>query len=91
MWGSNEARDIAYLAVALLAMAGGIATIWHPRTIWAWLAIPWVTVGLMGSHWVWDFGNNAVRVISPLISIVILAAFDLFSSKTPFTNQPASP
>lgn len=90
-WAFNGPRDIAFLTVALLALVAGIATIWHPRKLWAWLALPWVAIGLVGSHWVWDFGNNAVRVISPLITIVILAAFDMFSSKTQVINQPASP
>ena len=90
-WAANGSRDIAFLTVALLAMVAGIATIWHPRKLWAWLALPWVAIGLVGSHWVWDFGNNAVRVISPLITILILAAFDLFGSKARVATQPAHP
>lgn len=89
MWGQVGTRDAVFAVLALIILVAGILTMWHPRAFWRWLALPWIAIGMVGSHWVWDFGNNALRVISPLITIVILAALDLKQPR--IRPTPASP
>lgn len=43
-------------------------------TLFAWLAIPWVAVGIVSSPWVWDFGNNAARALAPVFTSAVVGA-----------------
>ncbi len=92
VWPSNNPRDVLFLAATILAIVVGVWTVTQRTTIWPWLALPWVAVGLVGTHWVWDYGNNASRVLSPLLTISALALLYRFDrSRREFPPTPASP
>lgn len=76
IWSQTGLRDRAFVAVAAASIVAGLLVLAVRRRLWAWLTLPWVVVGLVASHWVWDFGNNAVRVLAPLLTIVALAFLD---------------
>src|SRR5690606_36419375 len=73
-WPEQRPRDNVWVALTLAAMVVTVLTGLRSRSVWTWLAMGWVTVGLIASHLVWDIGNNVIRALSPLF---LLATFQL--------------
>ncbi len=72
-WSKLGAGDVFFLIFALVSVfAGLILGIWH-RTWLRWPIIGWSVLGIISSNWVWDFGNNAARVFSPLAVLLVLS------------------
>ncbi len=90
VWSAVGPRDLLFTLLALLFMGLGVASIWHRNRIWKWLMLPWVLIGLVSSRWVWGVGNNALRVLAPLLTLGILATIDQFWRREPATT-PATP
>lgn len=73
-WSDQRPRDNVWVALTLAAMVVTVLAGLRSRSVWTWLAMGWVTVGLIASHLVWDIGNNAIRALSPLL---LLATFQI--------------
>ncbi len=78
---------MALAAALLVLLAAALATI-TPNRLLRWLLIGWVGVGLISSQFVWEFGNNALRVLAPLWTLAALAAAAYFSSNRSRRNLP---
>ena len=76
-WAQNSARDMVLLVLTAGIMAASTLLIAKaPKSIWAWLAMPWLVLAAISSHWIWDFGNNAVRAFLPLFTFAVLGLMD---------------
>jgi hypothetical protein len=85
-WSDQRLRDNVWVAITLAAMVAAVFTGLRSRSMWTWLAIGWVLVGLVASHLVWDIGNNVIRALSPLIP---LTAFQVAEALVELrTNSP---
>jgi hypothetical protein len=73
-WSSTPVREAC---LAILTLTGLVAAFLVPMrrsSFWRWLLWPWVGLGLVLSHWVWDFGNNSIRVLAPMLTLLVPAA-----------------
>ena len=76
-WAQNSGRDIVLLVLAVGAIGVSVLLIVKaPRSLWAWLAVPWLALATISSHWIWDFGNNAARAFLPLVTFAALGLMD---------------
>ena len=64
LFGTDEIM-LGVLALGALGVAI-VAPMAARRPLLRFLAWPWVALALVLSHWVWQTGNNAVRVLLPL-------------------------
>ena len=71
-WTSLPADELLLLGFALLTVLFGLAMAYFAKGPFRWCVLLWSTVGVMSSNWVWDFGNNAVRVTAPLVILMAL-------------------
>lgn len=70
-WASLDLTEWVYLTIAFLTVALGI--FYSMRRNWLqWPIAAWTGLALISSNWVWDFGNNAVRVFAPILVLVAL-------------------
>ncbi len=73
-WSTLEWRDLAYMGIALTAVAVGLVVSLRNRTTWLRGPIVfWSLLGAVSSSAVWDFGNNALRAFAPLIVLLALS------------------
>ncbi|MDH3193645.1 MAG: hypothetical protein OEM40_04910, partial [Acidimicrobiia bacterium] len=76
-WLHAQPKDVFYswlaIAAIVLAVAGGFAT---KHLLVRWSAWGWAAIGLLGSDWIWFFGNSTARVLAPawLFAIMCLAS-----------------
>jgi hypothetical protein len=72
-WADTETKDLVYSLIALggLLTATVVAFFVQSRLL-RWLTGPWVVLALISSGWVWNLGNNSLRVFAPLIVLGIL-------------------
>lgn len=77
IWPEQRVQEIAFSLLMLAAVFGAaVALLKKTNTLWKWMIAPWLVVALVSSHLIWDLGNNAVRVFSILIVLVVLALLD---------------
>lgn len=71
-WGRLPVEEWFFVAFALSSiLAGFLAGVLRQGPL-RWPVLLWSSVGIASSHWVWDFGNNAARVLAPLGILVVL-------------------
>ena len=89
LWADVSAGEVvmALAAALLVLLAAALATI-TPNRLLRWLLIGWVGVGLISSQFVWEFGNNALRVLAPLWTLAALAAAVYSASNRSRRNLP---
>ena len=76
-WGGNPSREMFLLGItAVIIFSSVLLIIKSPQSIWAWLALPWLLLGAISSHWIWDLGNNAVRAFLPLMTFAAFGFMD---------------
>lgn len=79
-WADTGAKDLTF---SLIAICGLLLAAFVPffvrSSLVKWLAWPWVILAMVSSTWVWDFGNNSVRVFAPLIVFGVLG----FAARNP--------
>lgn len=76
-WLMTPAKDQFFTLLSLGFVVGGIWVVLHShRLIWSWLLVPMLGVAAFSSHFIWDYGNNSVRVLAPLISLVAVALIE---------------
>ncbi|MGA7272874.1 MAG: hypothetical protein WB239_17515 [Acidimicrobiia bacterium] len=84
-WLATPTRDQVFTVMSLCFVIGGIwIVVHHRRLIWSWLLFPSLCVAMLSSHFIWDFGNNSVRVLAPLIAVVAIAVIEI---RTPTANR----
>jgi hypothetical protein len=80
-------RDRIFTALALAMLIAGIYFLLRRRNLWSYLGVPFALAGILGSHWIWSHGNNALRIIAPLGVFAGLALLD----RRQTASRPASP
>ncbi len=74
VWQTYDAKELFYLVFALASVAVGL--VFSVFNTWLrWPILSWSLLGLMASRWVWDLGNNAARVLAPILILVAIAGF----------------
>jgi hypothetical protein len=73
-WTTASPRDQLFtiLSLGILGL-GAVATARTVKSVWRFLLVPWLVVAAVSSHWIWDLGNNSLRVMAPLLTLSILA------------------
>lgn len=89
LWADVSAGEVALAVVALglLAASAVLAIVCGDRLL-GWLLAAWVGVGAISSEFVWEFGNNTLRVLAPLWTLAAVAASVYLSSKRSRRNLP---
>lgn len=89
LWADVSTGEVvmAALAAILVAMGAWLAFL-TSHSVLRWLLLAWVGVGLISSEFVWEFGNNTLRVLAPLWALVAVAGAAYFSSKRSRRNLP---
>ena len=81
-WAEDGARGFLFATLAALGLAAGTASaLLARRSLYAWLTLPWVALGLISSTWVWDHGNNVLRVLAPVWVFATLSLAAAFSER----------
>ena len=75
-WQEQSLQNNLFTLLTLSFMAIGVLGLLRRRVLWRWLAWPWIGVALLSSRFVWIFGNNSIRVFTPLIVLTVLALVD---------------
>lgn len=72
-WPNLSVPDVVYLVFALVSvLAGLVIGILHKNWL-RWPILGWSVLGIISSDWVWNFGNNAARVFSPIAVLIVLS------------------
>ena len=72
-WKLLSVEGWLYLVFALVSVVGGLLYALLRRSWLRWPILIWSVLGIVSSHWVWDFGNNAARVFAPIVVLVALS------------------
>lgn len=71
-WTTLAPRDLFYLVTTGLGIAAASWLLIRRRHLWTWLVAPWLLIAVVASTAVWQFGNNAIRVFAPILTLGIL-------------------
>ena len=85
-WLQAEPKDLFYswLAIATISMAIAAGLVTRYALV-RWSAWGWAAIGLIGSDWIWVFGNATTRVLAPawLFAIMGFASARRSSDQVP--------
>lgn len=83
-WADSGSGDLTFslIAVGGLLLAG-VVPFFARSTLLRWLTWPWVVLALVSSGWVWNLGNNSLRVFAPLLTFAVLGLATRFGSRSP--------
>lgn len=72
-WADTTTDDLVFSLIALTALLAALAlpAIAGSRLL-RWLTWPWAGLAAISSTWVWDLGNNSLRVFAPLAVFAVL-------------------
>ena len=68
---AQDEQIMLYLAYLVLVVAL-VVTIRTRCRLMRWLAVPWLILAPLLSRWVWQTGNNSLRVLLPLWFVAII-------------------
>ncbi len=72
-WADTGTKDLVFSVIALTGLGLALLVLAMKRhQLVFWLTWPWVAVAVVSSTWVWDLGNNSLRVFAPLIVFGLL-------------------
>jgi hypothetical protein len=78
-WQYAPGPDVALGALMIAVTVVGLLLAMKRRNSWVGFQLwAWSGLAVLSSFWVWEYGNNAARVFSPLIAVVAIGL--------PFTN-----
>jgi hypothetical protein len=82
-WANTGTKDLVFslIATAGLLAAAFVSFVTQSRLL-RWLTWPWVVLAVVSSGWVWNLGNNSLRVFAPLLALAVLGVAALTESKT---------
>ncbi len=72
-WQETSTKDLVFSVVAIvgLVLAAIVPLLARSRFL-RWLTWPWVILAVISSGWVWNLGNNSLRVFAPLLTLALL-------------------
>ncbi len=74
-WAASGAKDLTFSLIAILGLAAAVVVPWWRRNrLVRWLSWSWAALAVSSSGWVWNLGNNSLRVFAPLLVFAVLAA-----------------
>ncbi len=89
LWGDVAGGEVAMALVAAgLLVAGAVLAYLTKDHLVRRLLLAWVGVALISSEFVWEFGNNTLRVLAPLWSLVAVAGAVYLASSMSRRNLP---
>ena len=89
LWRDVSTGEVLLAGVALVLLAGSaVLAVAVGDRLLGWLLAAWVGVGVISSGFVWEFGNNTLRVLAPLWSLSAVAASVYFSRSRSRKNLP---
>lgn len=72
-WPNLGTADLVFLGFALLSVIAGLIFGVLRKSWLRWSILGWSVLGVLSSNWVWDFGNNAARVFTPIAVLIVLS------------------
>lgn len=89
LWIDAPFKDRFYSGLAIVAIMLAIGAGAVSRSILLrWCAWGWAAIGLLGSDWIWHFGNSTARVLAPAFLFGILAIGSFFSNQSHQRPEP---
>lgn len=80
-WPTLDTADVVYLVVTLVSVALGVVFTFR-RSWLRWPIGAWTGLAIISSSWVWDYGNNAARALSPLLVLLALSYVNVEAAGT---------
>lgn len=72
-WADTGVKDLTFsLISAGSVLLAALIPLRVRSSLLRWLTWPWVILAVISSTWVWDFGNNSLRVFAPLLVFSVL-------------------
>ena len=90
LWSSNTGVEKFFTATTLLSGLLAITLILRGLRLGTWLVTPWLLIGALSSHYVWDLGNNSIRTLAPLFTLGILGSMSGMESASPANAKAPS-
>jgi len=83
-WAVTGAKDVTFSLIATggLLLAAVVSLLVRSAFL-RWLTWPWVVLAVVSSGWVWNLGNNSLRVFAPLLTVAVLGAGSLIGPRSP--------
>ena len=72
IWHAQATHEITLTVLMVAFMVLGSIGLLRVDALWRWLTWPWIALGLLLSHWVWDLGSNTVRTLAPIVALTVL-------------------
>ncbi|MGI9647751.1 MAG: hypothetical protein ACR2OI_04455, partial [Acidimicrobiia bacterium] len=89
LWSDVSTGEMVMaILAAMLVAIGAVLAVATAERLLRWTLLAWVGVGLISSEFVWEFGNNTLRVLAPLWSLAAVAGAVYLSSKRSRRNLP---
>ena len=74
-WADGRSGDLTFSLITVGGLvAAAIIPMFVRSALLRWLTWPWVVLAVASSGWVWNLGNNSLRVFAPLIVFAVLGA-----------------
>lgn len=89
VWGQQAVDENVFNAIILSFLLLGTVSLRRMNNFWRCLLVPWILLGVLVSHLVWDVGNNSMRTLAPIIILTILGS--AVGSTTELSTQERSP
>ena len=72
-WSGTGSKDLTFSLIALLGLLlAAVIPFLVRSSLLKWLTWPWVVLAMISSGWVWNLGNNSLRVFAPLLTLSVL-------------------
>ncbi len=79
-WTDSGSKDLTFSLIALGGLLlAAVVPFFLRSTLLRWLIWPWVVLAIISSGWVWNLGNNSLRVFAPLLLWATLGIAALIS------------
>jgi hypothetical protein len=73
-WPSTSGNDLSFSLIAVFGLlSAAVVPLFTRSHMLRWIAWPWVVLAVVSSGWVWNLGNNSLRVFAPLLTWSVLA------------------
>ena len=71
-WPEIDAKNLTFAIIAGCGLLlAAIVPIFTRSALLRWLSWPWVLLAVISSDWVWNLGNNALRVFAPVLTFAM--------------------
>ena len=74
-WAETSAKDLTFSLIAIGGLVlAALVPFFSRSSLLRWLTWPWVILAVISSGWVWNLGNNSLRVFAPLLTLAVLGS-----------------